>query len=79
MREMAISKFKAQCLAVVAEVQRTGSPVRITRYGKPIAELSAPKSVNRKSWFGSMRGTAEICGDIVGPIGAFDEWNVYKK
>jgi hypothetical protein len=34
MREIAISKFKATCLAVLEDVRRTGAPVRVTRFGR---------------------------------------------
>jgi len=77
MREIAISKFKATCLAVLEDVQRTGVPVRITRFGKPVAEVVPAGPVKKTSW--GMKGTAEITGDIVGPIGAFDSWTVGKK
>jgi prevent-host-death family protein len=79
MREIAISKFKATCLAVVEDVRKTGTPVRITRFGKPVAEVVPAVPVKKTSWLGCMKGTAEITGDIVGPIGAFDGWTVGKK
>jgi len=79
MREIAISKFKATCLAVLEDVQRTGVPVRITRFGKPVAEVVPAGPVKKTSRLGCMKGTAEITGDIVGPIGAFDSWTVGKK
>lgn len=72
MREIAISKFKATCLAVLQDVQKTRRPIRVTKFGKPIAEVVPAKPEPRKSWLGCMRGTAEIVGDIVGPIGAFE-------
>jgi hypothetical protein len=31
---MAISKFKATCLATLERVRRTGRPLRVTRFGK---------------------------------------------
>ena len=73
-REIPISKFKATCLAVIEDVRRTGTPVRITRFGKPVAEI-VPTRKPRKNWMGCMAGEFEIVGDIVGPIGAFDGWN----
>ena len=79
MREIAVSKFKATCLAVVEEVRRTGTPVRITRFGKPVAEVVPSRLPKKASWLGSMKGTLEITGDIVGPVGAFDGWRVMKK
>ena len=42
MEEMAISKFKATCLAVLERVRKTGEPVLVTRFGHPIAEIVAP-------------------------------------
>ena len=39
MQEIAISKFKATCLAVLEDVRRTGAPVRVTRFGRPVAEV----------------------------------------
>ena len=65
MQTMAISKFKATCLAVLERVRRTGQPLRITRFGKPVADIVPPApEPKRRSWLGSMRGTAKIKGDI---------------
>ena len=79
MREMAISKFKATCLAVLEEVRKTGTPVRITRFGQPMAEVVPPRPITKKTWLGCMKDSLEINGDIVGPIGAFDGWTASEK
>jgi antitoxin (DNA-binding transcriptional repressor) of toxin-antitoxin stability system len=71
MREIAISQFKATCLAVLEDVRRTRRPVRVTRFGKPIAEVIPPKAAAKESWLGCMRYSLEIRGDIVGPVRAF--------
>jgi prevent-host-death family protein len=79
MEEISVSKAKAQFLALVEKVDKTGKPVRVTKHGKPIAEIvpvTAKKS--RKDWMGSMRGTAKILGDIVGPISHESEWDALK-
>src|SRR5207302_1891342 len=39
MEEMAISKFKATCLAVLERVRKTKKPILVTRFGEPIAEV----------------------------------------
>jgi prevent-host-death family protein len=39
MREMQASVFKAQCLAVLDEVERTHGSVTITKHGRPVARL----------------------------------------
>lgn len=76
MKEIQISKFKATCLAVLEEVRKTGQPVRITRFGKPVAEVVPPVAEKKRSWLGSMAGEMEITGDLVAPVGAFAEWEI---
>jgi antitoxin (DNA-binding transcriptional repressor) of toxin-antitoxin stability system len=73
MEEIAISKFKATCLAVLERVRKTGEPILVTRFGHPIAEISPP-GVVKKIKLGGGAGTAVILGDIVGPIGDISEW-----
>ncbi|HWG37090.1 MAG TPA: type II toxin-antitoxin system Phd/YefM family antitoxin [Terriglobales bacterium] len=72
MERIAISKFKATCLAVIEEVKRTGTPVVVTRRGVPMAEIvPARVAKERGDWMGSWRGKCVITGDIVAP--ALDE------
>jgi prevent-host-death family protein len=69
MEEISISEFKAKCLAILERVRKTRKPVRITRFGKPVAEVVAPSPVkDRAEWIGSMKGQMEILGDIVSPV-----------
>jgi prevent-host-death family protein len=79
MREIAVSKFKATCLAVLEDVRRTGVPVRITKFGRPVAEVVPARPAKGSSWLGCMRDTFEIHGDISGRIGAFDNWTARRK
>lgn len=73
------SKFKATCLGVIEKVRKTGKPVLITKFGKPVAELiPARRSDRRSQWFGSMEGTCQIVGDIVGPIIDEAEWEALR-
>ena len=68
MDEIAISKFKATCLAVLERVRKTRRPIRVTKFGEPIAEVVPPSpKPKKKPWLGSMAGTAHIVGDIVSP------------
>jgi antitoxin (DNA-binding transcriptional repressor) of toxin-antitoxin stability system len=73
-KEITISKFKAICLAVLENVRRTGVPVRVTKFGKPVADVAATRAEPSEGWLGSMAGSAEVVGDICGPVGAFAEW-----
>jgi len=42
MKEIAISEFKAKCLGILEEVGKTRKPIRVTRFGKPVAEVVPP-------------------------------------
>jgi len=77
-KEIAISEFKAKCLAILDQVQKTKRPVRVTRRGKPVAEVVPAKAKNVEHWMGSMKGKMEIIGDIVSPITDPDDWEVLR-
>jgi prevent-host-death family protein len=79
MESMPISEFKATCLAVLERVRTTGQPLLVTRRGKPVAQILPPPPEKKAgSGFGSMKGTARILGDIVGPISSEEEWDAAK-
>ena len=79
MQEVAISEFKAKCLALLEQVRATKKPLRITRFGKPVAEVIPPTAVeDRAAWIGSMKDTMNITGDIVSPATDEDEWEVLR-
>lgn len=81
MEQIAISKFKATCLAVLEDVRKTGKPIRVTRFGKPVAEIVPPKPEpkDRSHMFGCLSDVTTIEGDIVGPVGVFENWNPYVE
>ena len=80
MEELAISKFKATCLAVLDRVNRTGQPVLITRFGKPVAEVVPPSPPERaERWLGCMRSTLRITGDIVSPALDEEDWEALQS
>lgn len=79
MKEVAISEFKAKCLALLEEVRLTKKPILVTRFGKPVAEVIPASNVqDRASWIGSMKGSFQILGDIVSPANEEDEWEVLR-
>jgi prevent-host-death family protein len=66
---MAAGKFKAQCLAVMDEVQAKREPVLVTKHGKPVAQVvPIPDDDEDDPIFGFYKGKIEIVGDIVAPI-----------
>lgn len=79
MEEMAISKFKATCLAVLERVRKTHKAVRVTRFGKPVADIVPPSvSPKRAGWIGSLAGTGKIRGDIVAPATDERDWDALR-
>ncbi len=79
MEEIPISEFKAKCLALLEQVRKSKQPIRITRHGKPVAEVVPPSPVaDRSAWIGSMKGRMKILGDIISPAADEDEWEVMR-
>ena len=80
MEKMAISKFKATCLAVLEQVRKTGKPVQVTRFGKPVAEIMPPSPPpHPEGWMGAMKGRGRIVGDIVGPAADESDWEALAE
>jgi prevent-host-death family protein len=69
------SEFKAKCLALMDEVERTGQGVVITKNGKPVAEL-VPHRKRKKNARGILKDSLFITGDIISPIDV--EWDALK-
>lgn len=78
MKEIAISEFKAKCLAILDQVQKTKQPIRVTRRGRPIAEVSPAKPTDSRDWIGSMKGTSKILGDIISPATDESDWEALR-
>jgi prevent-host-death family protein len=77
---IAISEFKATCLAVLERVRRSGQPVLVTKRGEPVAEIVPPSARSRaESWLGSARGTGHIVGDLVAPAAEPEDWDVLRS
>lgn len=78
METIAISKFKASCLAILERVRTTGKPVLVTKRGVPIAQLLPPPlPATKGSAFGCMAGTAKEIEDIIPPLPETD-WEVLR-
>jgi prevent-host-death family protein len=79
-REIAISEFKAKCLSLLEDVNKTRMALRVTRRGKPLADVvPAFPDVGERDWIGSMAGTTKITGDIVSPVIDLREIEALRK
>ncbi len=80
LESIAISEFKATCLAVLERVRRTGNPILVTRRGEPVAEVVPPSTATMGSgWLGAMRGTATITGNLIEPVVDPTEWEALSR
>lgn len=61
------AEFKAHCLRILTEIERTGEPVTITKRGKPVAEVKAVEKLAAEAvpLFGFMKESVQILDDIV--------------
>jgi prevent-host-death family protein len=78
MNDVSISEFKAKCLGLIERVHKTRQPLRITRHGRPVAEVIPAGPDRRRKFLGDMVGTAEIVGDIVSPIIDLEDIEAYR-
>ena len=75
--EISISEFKATCLKVLDNINKSGDSIVITRRGEPIALVTPPPlSQKKKSWLGKYRSEGKILGDIVSPAADLNDWEV---
>ena len=68
-------QFKAKCLQIMDELQKTHEEVTVTKHGKPVAKLvpCPSEETARRPIFGFMKGSVMIHGNIVESLG--DPWN----
>lgn len=65
MKTMLISEFKARCIAVLKEAQRTHEPVMVTRHGRRLARIEPVYDDPPPRKLGALKGSMRIKGDIV--------------
>ena len=73
MKKMAAGVFKANCLAVMDEVQAKHETVVITKHGKPVAKL-VPVNSETDEIYNFLQGKGAVTGDVVSPAISLDEW-----
>lgn len=73
MKTIPAGKFKAQCLAIMDEVQAKHRAVIITKRGKPVAKL-VPLEREKDEIFGFLKGKIKVTGDVVSPALTPEEW-----
>ena len=77
MKRIAAGQFKARCLKLMDEVERTREAITITKKGRPVAKL-VPPDRPPKDVFGCLRGVMEIVGDVESPAILSKDWEVLR-
>jgi prevent-host-death family protein len=83
MRQMAAGEFKAKCLAVMDEVNRTGRPLVVTKRGEPVIRVVPIRShkKTKDDFFGRLKGVIEIVGDpddLIKPAFPLEDYDMLK-
>lgn len=77
MRTVAITEFKARCLALLEDVAESGQPLIVTKRGKALVRVVA--SASRGAYpQESLAGSVEILGDVIAPATAPGAWNASR-
>jgi prevent-host-death family protein len=77
-RVIAVTEFKAKCLALFDEVEAQGGTITVTKRGRPVATISPAKKPRFRSPAGILAGKVKITGDIVN-FETTDLWDALRE
>jgi prevent-host-death family protein len=81
-REIAAGEFKAKCLAIIDEVNKSGREVIITKRGKAAARLIPfANPAKKEPIIGRLEGIGEIVGDpddLIKPVFPLEDYDMLK-
>ncbi len=77
MKKMPAGEFKARCLTVMDDVNKTREAVLITKRGRPVAKL-VPAESGERDFIGRLEGRIRITGDIESPIESAEVWEALR-
>ncbi len=63
---------------LLTEVQRTKTPLTVTREGKPLVVICPATTQSKGPTFGAMKGSGEILGDLIAPAVPFSTWETLQ-
>jgi prevent-host-death family protein len=74
-KRIGAAAFKANCLRILDEIERSGEPITVTKRGRPVAEVKPVKKRERRSIIGAMKGTVLRYDRPFDPAIDPDEWH----
>ena len=72
LRTVPAGEFKARCLALLDQVQHTGTPIVVTKRGRPVAKVVRLEPAAAAGLHGSVTFHGDVVGSILG------EWEVER-
>ena len=78
MRTIAITQFKAHCLALLEDIAATGEPLLVTKRGKVIARVVPSADESTLYPQRSLEATVMLDGDVVGPALPTSAWSALR-
>ena len=75
MKTMLVSEFKAKCIAVLKEVNRSREPMIVTLRGKPLVTIQPFAELPVDKQLGGRKGQMTIHADLV-RADSTDDWNM---
>lgn len=79
--QISVSDFKAQCTAILRDLDEHPQLIEVTNRGRVIAVVSPPRvesSPDPSSWLGSLRGTVLHYEAPFAPAAEVVEWDALK-
>ena len=77
-KRIGAAEFKAHCLRILDEVERSGEAVTVTKRGRPIAEVKPIEKAERRSIIGAMKGSVLRYDRPFDPAVEPDEWHANR-
>ena len=80
-KQIGAAEFKAKCLGLIDEINRTGQELIVTKRGSPAARVSPLKPAKAESLIGRLEGIIEIVGDpddLIKPVFRLEDYDMLK-
>jgi prevent-host-death family protein len=72
------AQFKAHCLRILDEVDRSRETVTVTKRGRPVAEVRPIAKAERRSIIGALKGSVLQYDRPFDPAADPDEWRANR-
>lgn len=83
LQQIAAGEFKAKCLKIMDEINKTGKAMIVTKRGVPVMKVVPIRNAKKKKddFFGRLKGIIEIVGDpddLIKPVFPLQNYDLLK-